>query len=52
MSFLLDLPTGATIVATFGVVLLGLALLRWAVGGRRAPDGATSRPAEVVAGRH
>jgi zinc/manganese transport system permease protein len=28
LSFLLDLPTGATIVATFGVALLLLALYR------------------------
>jgi zinc/manganese transport system permease protein len=30
LSFVLDLPTGATIVATFGVTLLLLATLRWA----------------------
>jgi zinc/manganese transport system permease protein len=29
LSFVLDLPTGATIVATFGVSLLLLALVRW-----------------------
>jgi zinc/manganese transport system permease protein len=29
LSFILDLPTGATIVATFGVTLLLLATLRW-----------------------
>lgn len=30
LSFVLDLPTGATIVATFGVTLLLLAAIRWA----------------------
>jgi zinc/manganese transport system permease protein len=30
LSFILDLPTGATIVATFGATLLLLATLRWA----------------------
>jgi zinc/manganese transport system permease protein len=30
LSFVMDLPTGATIVATFGVTLLLLATLRWA----------------------
>jgi ABC-type Mn2+/Zn2+ transport system permease subunit len=29
LSFVLDLPTGATIVATFGVTLLLLAIVRW-----------------------
>ena len=29
LSFVLDLPTGATIVATFGVTLLLIAVLRW-----------------------
>jgi zinc/manganese transport system permease protein len=29
LSFVLDLPTGATIVATFGVTLLLVAVLRW-----------------------
>ena len=32
LSFVLDLPTGATIVATFGGALLLLALARWAYG--------------------
>jgi zinc/manganese transport system permease protein len=36
LSYVLDLPTGATIVATFGAVLLLLAGVRWLVGGRRA----------------
>jgi len=31
LSFVLDLPTGATIVATFGVTLLLIAVLRWLV---------------------
>jgi zinc/manganese transport system permease protein len=31
LSFRLDLPTGATIVATFGAALLVVALLRWAL---------------------
>ena len=31
LSFALDLPTGATIVATFGAALLLLAVLRWAL---------------------
>src|SRR4051794_32028427 len=30
LSFVLDLPTGATIVATFGITLLLLAAVRWA----------------------
>ncbi len=40
LSFVLDLPTGATIVATFGVMLLALAAVRWALArqrGRAAP---------------
>jgi zinc/manganese transport system permease protein len=40
LSFVLDLPTGATIVATFGVALFLLAVTRWAWsrtrGGRAA----------------
>jgi ABC-type Mn2+/Zn2+ transport system permease subunit len=36
LSFVLDLPTGATIVATFGAALIVLALVR-ALVGRRAP---------------
>ncbi len=35
-SFLLDLPTGATIVATFGAALILLAAVRWLVGVRQA----------------
>jgi zinc/manganese transport system permease protein len=35
-SFLLDLPTGATIVATFGAALLLLATVRWLLRGRLA----------------
>ncbi len=35
-SFLLDLPTGATIVATFGAALLLLAIVRWMVRTRAA----------------
>ena len=38
LSFVLDLPTGATIVATFGAALLLLAIVRWLwgrLGGRR-----------------
>jgi ABC-type Mn2+/Zn2+ transport system permease subunit len=34
LSFLLDLPTGATIVACFGAALLLLAGLRWTLRGR------------------
>jgi zinc/manganese transport system permease protein len=42
LSFVLDLPTGATIVATFGVTLLLLALARWAwMGVRRRPAATT-----------
>jgi zinc/manganese transport system permease protein len=41
LSFILDLPTGATIVATFGVTLLLLATLRWVF---------VRRPAAVPAG--
>ncbi len=37
LSFFLDLPTGATIVVTFGATLLLLAAARWLVGGRAAP---------------
>jgi zinc/manganese transport system permease protein len=37
LSFQLDLPTGATIVATFGAALLLLAGLRWAMGRRAVP---------------
>ena len=40
LSFAMDLPTGATIVATFGGALLLLALLRWAL----------RRPAAALAG--
>jgi len=29
LSLLIDLPTGATIVCTFGVVLIVMALVRW-----------------------
>jgi zinc/manganese transport system permease protein len=36
LSFFLDLPTGATIVATFGVALLLLAGVRWLLGNRLA----------------
>jgi zinc/manganese transport system permease protein len=42
LSFFLDLPTGATIVATFGAALLLLAGVRWAVFRRRAPAGAVA----------
>jgi zinc/manganese transport system permease protein len=41
LSFILDLPTGATIVATFGAALLLLATLRWLF---------VRRPAAVPAG--
>lgn len=34
LSFELDLPTGATIVATFGAALLALACVRWLIGSR------------------
>jgi zinc/manganese transport system permease protein len=34
-SFLLDLPTGATIVATFGAALILVAAIRWVAGIRR-----------------
>jgi zinc/manganese transport system permease protein len=37
LSFVMDLPTGATIVATFGVTLLLLATVRWAFLRRPAP---------------
>jgi zinc/manganese transport system permease protein len=37
-SFALDLPTGATIVATFGVTLLGVAALRRALRRERAEE--------------
>jgi zinc/manganese transport system permease protein len=37
LSFVLDLPTGATIVATFGVTLLLLAAIRWVFLRRPAP---------------
>jgi zinc/manganese transport system permease protein len=50
LSFVLDLPTGAAIVATFGAALLAMALARWVwrrLGGRRAPAavGAAARAA-------
>jgi zinc/manganese transport system permease protein len=49
LSFLLDLPTGATIVATFGAALLLLATLRWVFVRRRAavPAGHAEGHAEV-----
>jgi zinc/manganese transport system permease protein len=47
LSFALDLPTGATIVATFGAALLAVALVRWAVR-RAAAEG--SPAAEVRVG--
>jgi zinc/manganese transport system permease protein len=46
LSFLVDLPTGATIVATFGATLLLLALVRWAI---RRPVTATGAAAELPA---
>jgi zinc/manganese transport system permease protein len=50
LSFVLDLPTGAAIVATFGAALLAMALARWVwrrLGGRPAPAavGAAARAA-------
>jgi zinc/manganese transport system permease protein len=45
LSFQLDLPTGATIVATFGAALLLLAALRWAIGRRAVPTPASAAPA-------
>ncbi len=44
LSFFLDLPTGATIVATFGATLLLLAGVRWAVFRRRAPSAVAGIP--------
>ena len=41
LSFVLDLPTGATIVATFGVTLLLVALLRWLLRRVTAANGRT-----------
>jgi zinc/manganese transport system permease protein len=46
LSFVIDLPTGATIVATFGVALLLLAAVRWAFLRRPAVAAA---PAEALA---
>ena len=46
MSFVLDLPTGATIVATFGAALLALAGLRAIV---RRRNGNGDRAAEEEA---
>ena len=43
LSFYLDLPTGAAIVATFGATLLVLAGLRWAF--RRGAPGPVRQPA-------
>ena len=47
LSFMIDLPTGATIVATFGVTLLLIAVGRWAFRRGRPVNGelARSRPA-------
>jgi zinc/manganese transport system permease protein len=42
LSFVMDLPTGATIVATFGVALLLLATIRWAFVRRPATLPATA----------
>jgi zinc/manganese transport system permease protein len=39
LSFTLDLPTGATIVATFGAALLLLAMIRWATRRIAAANG-------------
>jgi len=47
LSFILDLPTGATIVATFGVTLLLLATLRWLFVRRPAAVPASGTHAEV-----
>jgi zinc/manganese transport system permease protein len=44
LSFVLDLPTGATIVATFGLTLLLLAGLRWAFVRRPAAVTAAAPP--------
>jgi len=47
LSFLLDLPTGATIVATFGAALLLLATLRWLFVRRPAAVSAESSRAKA-----
>jgi zinc/manganese transport system permease protein len=47
LSFLLDLPTGATIVATFGATLLLLATLRWVFVRRPAAVPAESSQARA-----
>jgi zinc/manganese transport system permease protein len=47
LSFVLDLPTGATIVATFGLTLLLLAGLRWAFVRRPAAVPAAA-PSEAL----
>ncbi|MDP9121879.1 MAG: metal ABC transporter permease [Acidobacteriota bacterium] len=46
LSFVIDLPTGATIVATFGAMLLLLALVRWAFFRRAIP--ASRKPGDPV----
>ena len=46
LSFVIDLPTGATIVATFGVALLLLAGVRWAF--LRRPAAEAAAPAEAL----
>jgi zinc/manganese transport system permease protein len=48
LSFVIDLPTGATIVATFGVALLLLAAVRWAF--LRRPAAVATAPAEALPG--
>jgi zinc/manganese transport system permease protein len=46
LSFVIDLPTGATIVGTFGVALLLLAALRWVF--LRRPAAVSASPAEAL----
>jgi zinc/manganese transport system permease protein len=48
LSFYVDLPTGATIVGTFGIALLLLAGVRWALFRRRAPAPAVAGVRETA----